>query len=238
MEQLVPTGRELPQVVVSAKSVGFSPPITMLVIVSGPVPVLLKVMVCGELELPTKVLAKVRLDGFTPAVGTPMPDPVSAAVCVEPFTFPALSVTISTPLRLPGAPGVKVTEMRQFDPAATEPAQLFEAAKSDAFAPPMAMLAMVNAAVPELLRVMVCAPLAVATFWLGKTTVLGATAAAGTPAPVPVKFTVCVVPDTLLALSVIVIIAVRVPVAAGVKVTEMAQLEPAAKLSPQLFVWA
>jgi hypothetical protein len=69
--------------------------------------------------------------------------------------------------------------------------------------------------------------------------VVGDTAALGAPPlPVPVSETVCVLPDTLLALSVIVIVAVTAAATNGVKVTEIVQLVPATKVAPQLFVWA
>jgi len=55
------------------------------------------------------------------------------------------------------------------------------------------------------------------------------------PEPVPVRLTVCGLP---VALSVRVTAAVRVAVAAGVKVTLIEQLVPAATLDPQLLVWA
>jgi hypothetical protein len=236
--QLVLTARLAPHVVVSAKSLGSFPPITMLEIVSGPVPVLLRVTVCAALVPPTVVLAKERLDGDAPATGTPIPVPVSTTICCEPAVLPALSVTVKTPLRVPKAPGSKVTKTEQLDPAATEPAQLLLGTKSDAFVPLMTMLAMVNAAPPELLRVMVDAALVEPTFWSEKTTVEGANAAAGTPAPVPVSETVCVLPVTLLVLSVIVIVPVIVPLVVGVKVTEIVQLAPTTKVAPQLFVWA
>ena len=51
--------------------------------------------------------------------------------------------------------------------------------------------------------------------------------------PVPERLAVCGLP---LALSVTVRAAVRVPVAAGEKVTLIVQLAPAAKLEPQLLV--
>ncbi len=63
---------------------------------------------------------------------------------------------------------------------------------------------------------------------------VGARAAAATPAPVPVRLTVCVDPDTLFALSVIVMLAVRAPTAAGLKVTEIVQLAPVTKVAPQV----
>ena len=53
--------------------------------------------------------------------------------------------------------------------------------------------------------------------------------------PVPVKFTVCGLP---VALSVMVRLAVRLPVAVGAKVTLIAQLAPAATELPQVVVSA
>ena len=55
-------------------------------------------------------------------------------------------------------------------------------------------------------------------------------------APVPVKLTLCVLPATTLLSSVTVSAPVRVPVASGVKVTLMVQLESAPTPLPQLFV--
>ena len=53
--------------------------------------------------------------------------------------------------------------------------------------------------------------------------------------PVPVRFTLCGLPA---ASSVMVTAAVRVPLALGVKVTLIVQLEPAATLDAQLLVCA
>jgi len=56
--------------------------------------------------------------------------------------------------------------------------------------------------------------------------------------PVPLRLTVCVLPDALLLLSVIVSVPVSEPPASGVKVTLIVQDPPAATLAPQLFVCA
>ena len=72
------------------------------------------------------------------------------------------------------------------------------------------------------------------TAWLAKERLVGdrlATAAV----PVPVRLTVWGLP---VALSVRVTAAVRDPLAAGVKVTLIVQLAPAATLAPQLLDWA
>ena len=59
--------------------------------------------------------------------------------------------------------------------------------------------------------------------------------ATGSPPPVPLKLTVW---GLLIALSVMASDAPRDPVAAGVNVTLIVQLAPAATLLPQVFVWA
>ena len=114
-------------------------------------------------------------------VATADPVPLSATVCVEPVVLPELSVTIKLALRLPVAPGVKVTEMLQEAFAVRAEPQLFEALKSEAFVPLTAIPAMVNAAEPLLLRVMVCALLVVPSVWLGKVSEVGEAWATGIP---------------------------------------------------------
>jgi hypothetical protein len=52
--------------------------------------------------------------------------------------------------------------------------------------------------------------------------------------PVPLKLTACGLPD---ALSVTLSVPVRAPVAVGVKVTLIVQLDPAVNADPQLLVW-
>jgi hypothetical protein len=56
----------------------------------------------------------------------------------------------------------------------------------------------------------------------------------GVAVPVPLKATVCGVPDALSAID---SVAVKLPVEGGVKITEIAQLEFASSDSPQVFVW-
>jgi hypothetical protein len=236
--QFAPTAKLAAQVLVSAKSAEFVPPITMLVIVRGPVPVLVRVTVCALVVTPTLMPANVRLLGEAPATGIPTPVPLSEAVCVEPVTLPVLSVTVSVALRLPGAVGVNVTEIVQFAPTATLVPQVLVCAKSPGLVPVMAMLAIVSGPVPELVSVTVCALAVTPTFVLLNGTTVGESPAVGTPAPVPLSETVCVFPDTLLALSVIVTVAVRVPEAAGLNVTEMVQLVPAMRVAPHVFVSA
>jgi hypothetical protein len=123
--------------------------------------------------------------------------------------------------------------MLQLTPALRLLGQLFVWAKS----PLAAMPLMVRVEPPLLVRVTDCAPLVVPTFWLPKVRVVGdnVTAAAETVPPVPLSDTECGLP---VAESVMVMAPVRVPVADGVKVTEMLQLAPALRLLGQLFVCA
>ena len=209
---------------------------TMLVIVSGPVPVLESVTVCALVVVPILVLAKVRLVGDTPATGTPSPVPLSAAVCVVPVTLLELSVTVRVALRLPGAVGLNVTEIVQFAPTATLLPQVLVCAKSPGLVPLIAMLAIVSGPVPELLSVTVWALVVTPTLVSLNETTLGDSPAVGTPAPVPVSATVWVDPEVPLALSVIVTVAVRVPDAVGLKVIEMVQFVPAFSVAPHVFV--
>jgi hypothetical protein len=96
------------------------------------------------------------------------------------------------------------------------------------------MLLTDRAAFPVLLRVTVCAALGVPTVLL-KVRLVGEALATGA-APVPVRVTICGLVD--VELSVMLREAVRVPPAAGVKVTLMVQLALAATELPQVLVWA
>src|SRR5258706_15082825 len=98
------------------------------------------------------------------------------------------------------------------------------------------MLVMVRTAVPLLLRVIACAALVVPPVCEAKVRLVGLRAAEGpTAVPVPVRLAVCGLPA---ALSVTVIVPVRVPAAVGVKVTLMVQFAPAATEVPQVLVCA
>ena len=151
-----------------------------------------------------------------------MPVPDRLTVCGLPE---ALSVMVTEAARLPVAVGAKVTLMLQLPPATTELPQLLDSLKSPLFAPVTAMLVMVKAAVPVLVRVTGCAELVIPRVWLPKVRLVELRLTVGPP-PVPVRFTLCVLPATLLLLSVMVTAAVRVPGSVGVKVTLIVQLPP------------
>ncbi len=83
--QLAATAKADPQLLVSAKSAGFVPPIAMLEIDSAAVPELLSVTVLAELVLPAASVLNDKVFGVKPAEGagaTPVPD--SVTVWLEP----------------------------------------------------------------------------------------------------------------------------------------------------------
>lgn len=91
--------------------------------------------------------------------------------------------------------------------------------------PPRPTLLMVMSALPLLVRVTVWAGLVVPTFWLPKLRLLGLKVTAGAGVvPVPLRVTDC---GLFGALSLIVTLALRAPLAPGVKVTLIVQLLPA-----------
>ena len=110
------------QVLVSAKS----PLVVMVRGVSTPAPVLVSRSVSGGLAVETVCPAKLRLVVESVTTGA---SPVPLRVTVWGL-LPALSVSVSAPVRLPAAVGVKVTLISQPAPAATEPAQVLVWAKS------------------------------------------------------------------------------------------------------------
>jgi hypothetical protein len=80
MVQFEPPARELPHVFVWTKSPLLVPVIAMLVIVIATVPVLLNVIVCAALVVPTFWLPKLRLVAENPKVEA-MPVPVRFTIC-------------------------------------------------------------------------------------------------------------------------------------------------------------
>ena len=152
MVQLAAGATEVPQVLVWAYCVLAA----MLVRLSAAVPGFDSVTVCAALLMPTAWLANVRLVGEKLTLDA-APVPVSATVCGLPV---ALSVTVIVPGWLPVAVGVKVTLMVQLAAGATEVPQVLVWA----YCVLAVMLVRFSNAVPVLVRVTVCAALAVFTF--------------------------------------------------------------------------
>jgi hypothetical protein len=109
---------------------------------------------------------------------------------------------------------------------------LFVCAKSPALVPPSRIELIASGAAPLLRTVTVCAALVVPTTWDAKETLVGVRVTAGW-VPVPLSATECGLPA---ALSVTVTEAVLLPVAEGVKVTEIVQDAPAASEAGHVFV--
>jgi hypothetical protein len=138
-------------------------------------------------------------------------------------------VIVSVPVRLPAAVGVKVTEIVHLPPAATLVPQMLVWAKS----PEVEMDVIDRAAVPELVRVMVCAALVVPSVWEAKVRVVAERVTEGTevvPVPVPLSAMLCVAYGlvALRELSVSTNVPLIEPKVAGVKLTTYSQELPLA----------
>ena len=174
-------------------------------------------------------IPKLRLPGETlAAVEVPVPE--SATVWGLPV---ALSEMLSSPVRVPLADGVKVRPIVQLAPAATAAPQLLAWEKSLALAPEIATVVIVSVALPEFVKVTICAALTIPTDTFPNA-ILGVERLTAAFAPVPESATVWGLPA---ALSATLRDAVRVPAAAGVKVTPIVQVAPAATLAPHVLVW-
>src|ERR1700722_13801421 len=115
--------------------------------VSGLLPVLVTVIVCGVLVVPTMAAPKVRLDGLMLAnPASEKPSPAKLIRCGEPAASSASEIV---PTLEPGTVGLKVTEKVQKDAAATLVPQSSVSAKS----PATVLLAMVRGALPMLRRI-------------------------------------------------------------------------------------
>src|SRR5207302_790932 len=204
----------------TAKSPGFEPARAMLVMLRVAVPLLVRVTVCTGLVVLRRWSPKARLVGAKVTAGT-IPVPASDTNCGLPGASP---VMVTVAVRALAAVGVHVRLTRQLAPATTVapfvqavPAAM---AKSPGFEPARAMLVMLRVAVPLLVRVTVCAGLVVLRRWSPKARLVGAKVTAGAM-PVPASDTDCGLPG---ASSVMVTVAVRAPVAAGVKLMLIVQL--------------
>jgi len=173
-------------------------------------------------------------ENVTMGAGAGVPVPVSVAVCGE---LAALSVTVRVALKVAAEVGVKVTEMVQVEDTASVEPQVVVWAKSEGLAPVSEIPVMLSTALPVFESVRVCAAEVVPAVVLGKVSVPPDKEATGAGAgvPVPVSAAVCGEP---VELSATVRVALKVVAEAGVKVTEIAQVEDAARDEPQVLVWA
>ena len=208
------------------------PTIVPAVKVSVVVPVLLSVT-CAVPVVPTDWSGNVTEAGLMLRLGplvVPVPDRLT--VCGLPV---ALSVMLMDADRAPATVGVNVTLIVHDALAARLLPHVVVRAKSPLLVPVTAMLLIVSDAPPVLLSVTVDAALVVPTAWFANGRDVGLTVAMGLDVPVPDRLTACGLPA---ALSVMLIAAARVPVAAGVNVTLIVHDALAARLLPHVVVSA
>jgi hypothetical protein len=154
--QLAPALTLVPQLLVWEKSPLAEMPEPEMV--SAALPLLVRVMDCGALLVPDVWAAKEREEADKLTTGSEdVPVPLKLTVC---GLLEALSVTVKVPESGPVAVGEKVTLIVQEPPAATLPPQLLVSPKLALGA----MLVMLSAALPVLLRVTGCDPLVVPEF--------------------------------------------------------------------------
>jgi hypothetical protein len=189
----------------------------MLLIERAPAPVFVKVTVWAALVVATVWLANIRPVGDKLTAGV-VPAVIEIGNCFV-AVCPAESVTVMVNVLVPALTGVpdKIPAVLNDIPVLHEPLQ--------------GELVQVYGAVP--LAAVKVAEYAVPTTPAGSEVVVMASVVAVTA--VPLSDTCC---GLAAALSVNVIAPVSVPAAVGVKVTEMAQLALAARLVPQVLVWA
>jgi len=179
------------------------------------------------------------LPGWTVAAGVAalttyvaaLPVPEITADCGEPA---ALSVTEMVAVKPAAAVGVKLTVMVQLAPAASDVLQVLVSPKLLALVPVTAMLVIVRGALPGLESVIVSGVAGVLTVVLEKVSGFGLNTACGTSGTVAVPLTTADCGEPV-ALSATEIAALRPPAEAGVKLTVIVQLAPAASELPQLF---
>jgi hypothetical protein len=156
---------------------------------------------------------------------------VRLTVCGEPL---ALSATLTDALSEPNAVGVKVTVMAQEAPAARLAPQVGAGVgeKDVMFGPVMEILLIVRGAVPVFFNVIGWLAADTPITVLAKVSEVGERVAIGLgTTPVPVRLTVCGEP---LALSVIAILALRVPLTRGWNFTVIVQEAPGATGAAQV----
>jgi hypothetical protein len=193
-----------------------------------------------EPQVVVQVDATLEANGTTPVtetvgfrgemVITALPTPDSATVC---GLLVAESVKLRVAVRVPSAVGLNTTVAEQFAVAARLAPQVVEMAKSEAFAPLMAMLPMLTAVVRPLPNITDCEALLDPTTVPAKVRLAGLAATMAGALPRPVRAIVCGLP---LSESLKFSSDVRVPVAVGPNTIFAVQLAPAASVVPQVLL--
>ena len=129
----------------------------MLLMVKLAVPVFVRVTVCAELDVPTFWEVKERLEGER-VIAPERPVPLRVRLCWLPVALLLLSVIVTLAGWLPVALGVNVALMVQVPFWARvlgDSGQVLDSPYSPALAPPKAMVVIVRAALPVLVKVTV-----------------------------------------------------------------------------------
>jgi len=215
------------------KSPGLVPVMLMLLNVIVDFVPFVNVAVCAALAEPTEAW-KLRLVGDTVTLPLEVvpPVPVSATVC---GLLLDASDTVRVAARDPVVVGLNVTLIVQLDDALRLlPHDLLGIWKSPAFVPVIAMLLIAIALALPLVNVAVCAVLVEPTLTLPKESDVGLMVAVPEPpVPRPERETVC---GLLVAESLKLSVAVRVPLTNGPKVIFTVQLDDAPRLAPHVLL--
>ena len=116
-------------------------------------PLLVRVIICDELELPCVVAANESVDGASVAFGcAAIPVPAREMFCGE---LGASSLMVIDAVRDPAPSGVNVTLIVQVAFGASAPLQVLVMLKSEGFDPPRSTDAMCSVAEPALVSVIV-----------------------------------------------------------------------------------
>jgi hypothetical protein len=217
----------------STKSPAFVPEIATLLMVMAEESPFDNVADCAALVAPMVVLANVRLDGLAETVALPpVPSPVRVTLCGLPV---AESLNVRIAERFPFVVGAKTTDAAQLAEAASEaPHVLLLIWKSPGFVPEIATLLIVIADVPLFVSVAAFGAPLFPTATDTQFSVVGDTVAVPElVVPVPESATFCGLP---VALSVKLRVALRLPEAPGLNVTDAVQLADAASVLPQVLL--
>jgi hypothetical protein len=230
--QLVPAAKVVPQVPPAVRAGRTNTPVVvgtigvsvMFMVVSGTVPVLDSVTVCGALVVSIVWDGKAVTADRVTVVWT-MPDMAAFSAGAEPRTLRLV-------VRVPAALGVNVTLIVQLAPAAKLAPQVLVCAKSVVFPPVNPMLVISSELlVSVLVSVTGCAALVVPTVGTAKVSAGDRVADAEGTTPVPVSIAVIGLARPATATD---SMAEREPVAVGLNVTLIVQFAPTAKSVPQV----
>jgi hypothetical protein len=229
--QLAPAASVAPQVLLkTVKSAGLAPLKLMLLKLIGTAFAFVSVTTFCPLFVPTATAAHESEEGEAAAAPVDAPDPDRATSC-------GLLVAESTKLRVaaraPVALGRKMMVAVQVaEIAMLLPQVVLDSTKSEALLPETAMLLMVMGAAGPFDSVTICAALLAPTAVPEKERLVGdADAVAGVTPPIPESATAC---GLLVAESVKVRLAARVPAALGLNTRVAAQLAFTERLAPHV----